>query len=148
MAEYNTGITAPAERVKTVTAPTLFQEQGVVMAPLDWTLQENDIFAQVATELIPVLDKWKELEQNAKELENEKVVNTYKKTLAEFETNYEWDLNDQTWRAKLEPPPPQTQKPRAVNPRWDADPNIQKSVDELIQEAIEEAIRQMLGGVQ
>jgi len=79
MAEYNTGITAPAERVKTVTAPTLFQEQGVVMAPLDWTLQENDIFAQVATELIPVLDKWKELEQNAKELENEKVVNTYKK---------------------------------------------------------------------
>ena len=118
MAEFNTGIIGPQEKVMSLSSPEVFQETAPVISPVDWTRQESTIFAALANSIPEAIGTWKKLEAQQKDIELEKVKNEYSQTLERYKMQASLDQNIPRWRKKKEDIPPGAIDPRPFNPAW------------------------------
>jgi hypothetical protein len=114
---FNTGIVGPSKAPYTVETPLITTESNTTYAPLDWTLQENNVFAAVAGDLVGAIQQWKALDAKAAELETAKVEADYKNTLAQWEPQIAFDTDPDVYKAKYSSPfAPEKRRP---NPELD-----------------------------
>lgn len=119
MAEFNTGIIGPQEKVMSLSSPEVFQETAPVISPVDWTRQESTIFAALANSIPEAIGTWKKLEAQQKDIELEKVKNEYSQTLERYKLESSLDQNISRWSEKKKDIPPGAIAPRPYDPNWE-----------------------------